>query len=109
MFLIEQFPDEPPEQVLAFLDSQVDQLYRIKIKLRFELGDKFRFQGREFVRVIGRSPEIYARLRKLASKGEGISRDYLHYGTRRHSGLQVWWLHRGKETEHEVSEAQRIT
>jgi hypothetical protein len=96
------------EDVEEFLESLVLEIYGRRPEwLDYDLGDSYKFRGREFVRMICPAGSVHAHLSLRALTGEGIGRDILELGTR-HGRELVSLLHNGQQSEYEPEEIQRV-
>jgi hypothetical protein len=108
MFLVEKMPAETPQDVAAFLEILVREVYGRRPEwLEYDLRESYRFQGREFIRMFCAAGSVHAHLTLRASTGSGISRDILQLGTREDRPL-AWLIHQGHETEHDPDEVKEI-
>ena len=108
MFLVEKLPAETAQDVQAFLEALVREIYgRRPDWLEYDLRESYRFRGREFIRMFCPAGSFHARLNLRASTGHGIARDILQLGTR--AGREfAWLLHQGEESEYEPDEIERV-
>jgi hypothetical protein len=108
MFLIEQLPAEGPEDVQAFLDSLVGEIYGGRPEwLDYELRGGYKFRGREFIQILCPAGSVHLRLSMHALSGNGISRDILQLGTR-DGRSRAWLINQGQESEYDSGEIERV-
>ncbi len=108
MFLIERLPAETPEDVQAFLDSLLGEVYGSRPEwLAYELRHSYSFRGRDFIEMLCPAGSVHLRLGIHASTGDGITRDIVQLGTR-NSLSRAWLIHHGQESEYGSDEIQRI-
>ena len=108
MFLVEKLPVETPQDVQAFLETLVREIYGRRPEwLKYDLREVYRFRGREFIRMSCPAGSVHAHLSLRASTGDGISRDILQLGTREGREF-AWLLHHGEESEYAPDEVQRV-
>jgi hypothetical protein len=106
MFLVEKLPGETPQDVQAFLEALVLQVYGMRPEwLEYELRESYQFRGRQFVRMFCSAGSVHAHLSLRASTGEGITRDILQLGTKDDRSL-AWLLHRGQQSEYDPDEVE---
>jgi hypothetical protein len=109
MLLIEKRPSEEKQDVEAFLDAFLVEVYGRRPEwLEFELRETFEFKDRLFIEVYCRAGSVIAQIRRLASKNSGLGRDILQIGMKEGPEL-VWRLHEGAETEHGTAEIHRAS
>jgi hypothetical protein len=108
MFLIEKLPAETTQDVQAFLEGLVRQVYGRRPEwFDYDLRESYSFRGREFVRMFCAASSFHAQLSLRASTGDGISRDILQLGTK-DGRSSAWLLHHGQESEYDSDEIERV-
>ena len=108
MFLIEKLPAETTQDVQAFLEALVGEVYGRRTEwLDYDLRESYRFRGREFVQMFCPAGSVQAHLSLRASTKDGISRDILQLGTRDGQSC-AWLLHHGQESEYDSDEIEKI-
>jgi hypothetical protein len=107
MFLVEKLAAETPNDVQAFLESLVVEIYgRRPDWLDYDLRDSYRFRGMEFIEMFCPAGSVHARLSLRASTGDGISRDILQLGTR-DGQSRAWLINHGQESEYGSDEIEK--
>jgi len=108
MFLIEKLPAEKAENVQAFLEALVGEIYGRRPEwLSYDLRESYSFRGREFVRMFCPAGSVHAQLSLRASTGDGVSRDILQLGMREEQS-HAWLLHHGQESEYDQDEIEKV-
>lgn len=63
MFLVEKLPNETPEDVSAFLEHLVRQIYgRRPDWLQYDLRDTYSFRGRAFIQMFCPAGSVHAQM-----------------------------------------------
>jgi hypothetical protein len=108
MFLVEKLPTESPEDVVAFLERLVCEIYGRRPEwLEYDLRETYSFRGRAFIRMFCPAGSVHAHMQLRASTGEGISRDILQLGAQ--GGRQfASLLHRGQESRYDPDEIEKV-
>src|SRR4051812_43024397 len=100
MFLVEKLPTETPQDVQAFLEALISEIYGNRPEsLDYELRESYSFRGREFIRMFCSAGSVQDHINLRASNGDGIGRDILQLGTRQGREF-AWLLHRGRESKY---------
>jgi hypothetical protein len=109
MFLVEKLPNETPEDVGAFLEQLVRDIYgRRPDWLQYDLRHTYSFRGRAFVQMFCPAGSVHARIHLHASTGEGLKRDFLELGSKQDGRPIAVLLHRGQESRYGLDEIEKI-
>ena len=109
MFLVEKLPNEAREDVGAFLEDLVREIYgRRPDWLQYDLRDTYSFRGRAFIQMFCPAGSVQAHMHLRASAGEGFSRDLLQLASTQDGQRFALLLHRGQESRYDPAEIKKI-